>query len=428
MSRFLRLSTIALLPIFTLLLGWQLGARYEQTILQEAQERLDMLYSGESGSGRLVTDPQKEVDISLLWSVWRLLIKHYIAPEDLEVTPLVFGAIEGMVRAVDDPYTVFMTPSENKDFREALQGTLQGIGAELTLRDGLVVVVAPLKGSPAAKAGLLPEDIITEVDGNDVDGESLNQVVRRIRGKEGTEVKLKIVRPGEREPRTFTIVREEITIPSVESEIKKTQSGSVGYIALNQFGDGSIEEIRNAVKEFKDEPLKGIVIDLRFNGGGYLEGAVELTSLFLTQGEVVSVERREGEPERHYVYGRPLLPDVPLAVIINQGSASASEIVAGALQDHGRAKIIGMKSFGKGTVQEVIDLPGGSSLRVTVAHWLTPKGRNLAKEGIEPDIKVDRSTEDYEAERDPQLEAAIEWITDKEDLSKDRLKVVEESE
>lgn len=416
MLRFLRLLTIITLPILTLVLGWQLGVSFEQNALREATAKLDVLY-GRAGSGTVLEDPETEADLSLLYGVWRLLLSHYIAPEELTTQKMLFGAVDGFVRAIGDPYTIFMTPSQNRDFRQALEGKLQGIGAELAFRDDQVVIVAPLKGSPAQKAGLLPEDIIIEVDSVDITGENLNQVVQRIRGKKGTTVTIKILREGSFDPLAFSIVRDDITIPSVESRFIETGSGSIAYIALNQFGDTSIDEFTITLQGFLEQSPKGIIVDLRFNGGGYLEGAVQLTSLFLHQGKVVAVERREGEPEPHYAYGRPVAPDRPLVVLINQGSASASEIVAGALQDHKRATVIGMKSFGKGTVQEVIDLPGGSSLRVTTARWLTPNGKNLGKEGVHPDIVVDRTVSDLENDRDPQLDAALEWLLDHEDVT-----------
>jgi carboxyl-terminal processing protease len=250
-----------------------------------------------------------------------------------------------------------------------------------------------------------------------VAGMSLDEVVSRVRGEKGTTVKIAVYRKQETAPREFVIKRDEITVPSVESEIKTATGGKVGYIALHQFGDHSMDEVREALAEFSGQNLKGIIIDLRFNGGGYLDGAVELTSMFLNEGLVVQVEKRGGETEQLKVLGNAAFASVPLAIMINEGSASASEIVAGALQDQGRAKIIGMTSFGKGTVQDVIDLPGGSSLRVTVAHWLTPKGKNLAKEGIEPDIRIDRSAEDFQTERDPQLDAALVWITEGRDVA-----------
>lgn len=425
MKRAFRIGIIVLLPLITLTLGWGLGARYAQQQVADMMSQLEFLYQGKTASGSLVHDPEKEVNLSLMWGVWRLLQQHYIAPEKLDTTDMLFGATAGLVRALDDPYTTFMTPSENTDFKEGLGGKLHGIGAELTMKDGSVVVVAPLKGSPAQEAGLQPEDVIVKVDGTDITNETLTAVVQRIRGPKGTTVVLTILRPTKPEPMDVTIRRDDITIPSVEAEVKQTASGAVGVIALNQFGDETIGEVETALRDFQraKDPIKGIVIDLRFNGGGYLDGAVELASLFLKQGKVVTVQRREGEPVSHYVNGRPLDPDIPLAVIINEGSASASEIFAGAIQDHQRGVIVGKTSFGKGTVQEVFDLPGGSSLRVTVARWLTPNGKDLSKEGIHPDIAVDRTPEDTAAKRDPQLDAAIEWIFDHEGL--DALKPAE---
>jgi len=280
------------LPLITLVLGWQLGISFEQRQLADEAARLEEMSTGGVGSGETLTDPEQEVNISLLWSVWRMLLRHYIAPDELNSTELLYGAVEGLVRAAGDPYTLFMTPSQNKDFRQSLEGKLQGIGAELAFREGAIVVVAPLKGSPAQRAGLLPEDMITQVDGVDIEGESLNDVVQRIRGKKGTTVALTILREGEFNPRTLSIVRDDINIPSVESKLIETGSGSLGYVALNQFGDTSTAEFRAALETFTDKPVKGIIVDLRFNGGGYLEGAVEITSLFLEKGKIVSVERR----------------------------------------------------------------------------------------------------------------------------------------
>lgn len=416
MQRILRIGVVVLLPLITLSLGWGLGMRYAEAQVADMMSQLEFLYQGKTASGALVHDPEKEVNLSLLWGVWRLLQQHYIAPEKLETTNMLYGATAGLVRALDDPYTSFMTPSENTDFKEGLGGKLHGIGAELTMKDGSVVVVAPLKGSPAQEAGLQPEDIIIEVDGTDISNETLTNVVQRIRGPKGTSVTLTLVRDGASEPIKLTIKRDDIQIPSVEAEVKQTASGAVGVIAINQFGDETIGEVEQALRDFQKgkESISGIAIDLRFNGGGYLDGAVELASLFLKQGKVVTVQRREGEPVSHYVNGRPLDPDLPLAVIINAGSASASEIFAGAIQDHKRGVIVGKTSFGKGTVQEVFDLPGGSSLRVTVARWLTPGGKDLSKEGIHPDIEVDRAPEDIASKHDPQLDAALEWLFDHE--------------
>lgn len=411
MSRALRLFALIGLPLLTLILGIGLGATFERERFETQWNQISNTYSGKSGSGKTVQiDPEQEVDIGLLWEVWRRLGVYYIDPGELEVNTLVFGAVRGMVDSIGDPYTVFMTPSENQQFQSELNGTLEGIGAELTMRDGAVIVVSPLKGSPAQRAGILPEDIITKVNGQDLAGMSLNDVISRVRGKRGTQVKLEIYHKGDIEPVTITITRESIHIPAVESRVIETASGSVGYVSLNMFGSESIPEVVEALEAFDTDKIEGIILDLRFNGGGLLDGAVDLVSLFVAEGKVVTVEHRDQEAEVLDVKGRPMLPDMPLVVIINQGSASASEIVAGALQDYKRATIVGEQSFGKGTVQEVVDIPGGSSLRVTTARWLTPKGLNLGKKGVTPDVIVKRTAEQYQNEIDPQLDKAVELL------------------
>lgn len=394
-------------------LGWQLGTHYQEQILSRRIRQLEVFYGGESGSGKVLSDPEREADLSLLWAVWRLLQQHYIEPTTLTSDKLIMGATEGLVRAVGDPYTVFMEPEENQEFHDGLAGTLQGIGAELQEREETIVIVSPLKGSPAAKAGLLPNDIILTVDDETTEGLHLGEVVSKIRGPKGTKVTLTVFREKEAKPLEFTITRDEIQVPSVEAEVRKTATGSVGILALNQFGEHSIEEVRRELVEFEKQNVDGIVLDLRWNGGGYLEGAVDLASFFLKEGRVVTVESRANGTQHHAVSGKPIFPELPLVILQNEGSASASEIVAGALQDVGRATVIGTKSFGKGTVQEVIELPGGGSLRVTIAKWFTPKGRDLGKEGVVPDIVAERSAEDIQAERDPQLDAALRVVFQK---------------
>ncbi|KKW43145.1 hypothetical protein A2454_03025 [Candidatus Peribacteria bacterium RIFOXYC2_FULL_55_14] len=410
MSKVIRFTTLLLLPVITLLLGLQIGEKLEQQKLSEMSEQLELLYAGQGGSGQTLSNLEEGLDFALLEGIWRLLEKHYIKPEDLKVQPMLFGAATGMVSAIGDRYTTFMTPQTNQNFQQSLQGTLEGIGAELIMKENKVVVVAPLKGSPAMQAGLAPDDIITAVDSVDIAEETLSQVVQRIRGPRGTKVVLTIVRASVPEPFDLSIVRDVFTVPSVEGEVKETASGAIGYIAINQFGEATARELETVERGFTDQNLKGIIIDVRFNGGGYLERAVEIASLFLQQGKVVSVARREGEPEHHYVNGRPLDTQTPLVVLINEGSASASEILAGALKDAKRATIIGRQSFGKGTIQEVFELPGGSSLRITTARWLTPNGTDLSKEGILPDIVVERTNEQMEAGEDPQLDAAMGWF------------------
>ncbi len=410
--KILRTFALGILPLFTLAFGFQIGTSYESHQLLLERSRIEDLYTL-SGSGQIVqSDPEQEVDLSLLWGVWRLLKKRYVEPGDLKIDTMLFGAVRGLVASVGDPYTVFMTPSDTKSFADSLSGTLEGIGAQLDYVDSTVVVIAPLKSSPAEKAGLLPQDIIIKVQDTDVEGLSLDNVVMMIRGPKGSVVTLTVVRKGEPDPVTLTMTRDAIHIPSVESKTQQTPQGTVGIVILNQFGDESIVEIKKALSSFPRN-VHGIILDLRYNGGGYLDGAIDLVSMFLAEGEVVSVHRREGAPEVHKVSGTTIFSDTPLVVLINEGSASASEITAGALQDQKRATVIGMKSFGKGTVQEIVDLPGGSSLRVTTAKWHTPAGHDIGKKGITPDIVIDRSLEEYRAGKDPQLDAALALLSGK---------------
>ncbi len=401
-----RIVFLGILPILTLAVGWQLGL--------SAQQAPDAALNGSfapipSGSGAVQGDPEQEVNIDVLWGVWRLLQSHYIDPGALDARAMVLGAVRGLVAGIGDPYTAFMAPEENQEFRDGLSGHLEGIGAELSLESERVIIVAPLKGSPAETAGLQPRDEILAVDDEDTAGQSLQTVVSKIRGPKGTTVSLTILREGEQDVLTVTITREDITVPSTEYEVRTATGGSVGVLSINQFGDETVPEVRTILRGLQQNPPDALIIDLRYNGGGYLDGAVDLSSMFLTGGTVVHVEGRE-ETVTHNASGRPLLPSIPLAVLVNEGSASASEIVAGALQDHGRAVIVGMQTFGKGTVQEVFELPGGSSMRVTIARWKTPDGRIIEKDGITPDVVIDRTREDAEAERDPQMEEALRAV------------------
>ncbi len=407
--RFLKISTLFLLPFFTLVLGVGIGAMYQSRIYSVQQNRVNQLLEG-TGTGALLTsDPEETVDISMLWTVWRLLQRNYLLPSTLDPSRMVYGAISGLVASLGDPYTLFMTPQDTVAFEDSLAGNLEGIGAELEMRNGEVIVVAPLKSSPADRAGIRSKDSIVKVDDTLVEGKSLTDTVKLIRGPKGTTVTLTIRRPGEDAPMVFSVVRENIHVPSVESRVLTATGGTLGLVTLNQFGDDSMREVRDALSAFPPD-IDGVVLDLRYNGGGYLDGAVDLVSMFVATGAVVSVERRDAPKDVQIVHGNPLIPTLPLVVLINGGSASASEITAGALQDHKRAKILGTQSFGKGTVQEVLDLSGGASLRVTIAKWITPAGQDIATKGIVPDFTVDRTAEDIQLGRDPQLDAAMLYI------------------
>jgi carboxyl-terminal processing protease len=405
--KMVRLLSIVLLLFVLFFLGFQMGARYEWNALQAERDALEDLFTLAGSGATVQVNPEQEVDISLLWGVWRLLSESFIDPEKLTIDEMVYGAVGGMVAAVGDPYTVFMTPEDSQSFEDAMSGTLEGIGAQMDQINGETVVVAPLKGSPAEKAGLLPKDIVLTVNDEDVTGLRLDQVVSKIRGPAGTSVTIGVYREGEDEPVVLTMKRQAIHIPSVEFEIKKAEGGDIALLTINQFGDSTISEAEALLRKFDPASVRGLVLDLRYNGGGYLDGAVELSSMFLQNKTVVTVERRDTEPEVYETRGSPILPDIPMVVLINEGSASASEIVAGALKDHKRATIIGTVSFGKGTVQEVIGLPNGAALRVTTAKWLTPSGHDLGHTGIAPDTVAERTLEQYRKGEDPQLDAAV---------------------
>lgn len=315
------------------------------------------------------------------------------------------GLKKGLARATGDTYTEFFTAEETKQFNEGLNGTFEGIGAELGKEGNLIIVVAPIKGAPAEKAGILPGDIITEINGESAADISVSEAVTKIRGPKGEEVTLTIVREGEE--LEIKIVRDTINIASVEWEMK----GTTGVISIGRFGDDTVSLTRKAAQELKDKGATNFVLDVRGNPGGLLDAAVGVSGVWLPKGTTVLEEKRNGEVVQTFkTDSQPILAGVQTVVLINGGSASASEIVAGALHDHKAATLMGTKSFGKGSVQRVIPLNAGGSLKVTIARWFTPAGKNIDKEGIAPDQEVKITTEQREAKQDPQLDAAINLL------------------
>jgi len=350
----------------------------------------------------------KNIDLNLFWTVWDELEEKYVDLDSVDEEQMVYGAIKGIVNSLDDSYTVFMTPEESEQFSASLEGTLEGIGAELTVEDGDLSVVSPLKSSPAEKAGLLPGDIIYMIEGELANEMTLFDAIMNIRGEKGTTVVLTILREGLSDPFDVSIVRDSIDIESVTVE---ELDGDIMYISVNQFNDKTNDEFGKAVSEMiLDEP-DGIIIDLRFNGGGYLDIAVELLSYLLpSDTEAVTIKRRGQEDDVMDTNGNPKLLNVPLVVLVNGGSASASEILAGAIQDHKRGVVMGTQSFGKGTVQEVESFYDGSSMRITIAKWFTPDDRNINKVGLTPDIIVEIKDEDIDTEYDRQMEEAADYL------------------
>ncbi len=367
------------------------------------------IVSAEVSSGEVVTfeDAPADASLSLFWDVWNSLEKSYVETDKLNTQNQIYGAIAGMVNSLGDPYTVFMTPEETNSFHQSLGGELEGIGAELTVKDGLLMVISPLKGSPAEKAGLLPGDYIYMVDGKLTSDMTLFEAIKAIRGAPNTQVELTVVRKDSVEPIIMKITREKINVPSTEL----TYEGNIAILSVSQFGDSTYAEFEVAVNQLLLKPADGLIIDLRLNGGGYLDTSVEMMSeFFKDKVKAVIVKRRAEDNEVMYTKGNGKLTDIKMAILINEGSASASEILAGAFQDYKRAIIIGTKSFGKGSVQELSSLTDGSSLRMTIAKWYTPNDRSIDHTGITPDTVVEMEPSKIGTEEDIQLQAAIDYL------------------
>lgn len=351
------------------------------------------------------------VDFALFWDVWTKVQEEFVNRSKLDYQKMAYGAISGMLGALDDPYTVFFPPEENKAFSQSMQGNLEGIGAEIGNRKGIITIVAPLKDSPAMKVGLKSGDKIYKINDKMAEGLSVEEAVTLIRGPKGTEVALTVLREGWTEFKEFKITRAVINVPIVKLEMKQVGDKKIAHLALYQFTDNSVAEFERAVQEILSSDAKGLVLDLRGNPGGYLESAVEMASWFLPSGQVVvSEDFGNGKKEEHKSFGINKLGSFPTVVLIDQGSASASEILAGALRDNLKIQLVGEKSFGKGSVQKLESMGSGTALKVTVAKWLTPSGHSIAEQGLEPDVKIGYTAADAEDGLDPQLDKALELL------------------
>ena len=363
------------------------------------------------GKGQVVCPvcPPENLDFSLFWETWSKLQEKYVDKEKFNTQEMIYGAISGMVKSLNDPYTVFLKPEDSKRFIEDVKGTFEGVGMEIGIRKGQLQVIAPLEGTPAQKAGLRPGDKIMKIDDKSTVDMTTDEAVNLIRGPKGTEVTLNIYREEWKEPKDIKVVRGVIEVPSLKWELKED---NIAYIKLYQFSEKASFDFRKAAIEILDSKAERIVLDLRGNPGGYLEISQDIAGWFLSRGEVVVIEDFGKNKEQNFykAEGNEKLLSYPIVILINQGSASASEILAGALRDNRGIKLIGEKSFGKGSVQELEKLKEGSSLKITIAKWLTPKGESITDKGLEPDIKVEMTDEDYEQNKDPQLDKAIEII------------------
>jgi len=366
------------------------------------------------GKSRVVCEicPPEEIDFSLFWEVYHKLQEKFVDKGKFDTQKMIYGAISGMVKSLGDPYTVFFLPEETKRFEEDVKGIFEGVGMEIGIKKGQLQVIAPLEGTPAQKAGLRAGDKILKINDKETVDLTTDEAVNLIRGPKGTEVKLTILREGWEKPKDFKIVRAVIEIPSLKWEVKSAPEGyPIIYLKIYQFSEKASFDFSKAAIEILSEPSQKIILDLRDNPGGYLEVAQDIAGWFLEKGKIVVIEDfGKGEKKEYKSEGNGLFSNYKIVILINKGTASASEILAGALRDNRGILLIGEKSFGKGSVQELEKLREGSSLKITVARWLTPKGNLISDVGLEPDIKVEMTEEDYEEGRDPQLDKAIEVI------------------
>jgi len=371
------------------------------------------------------------VDFEPFWRAWNIVQEKYVSTKPATTTEealatdeeKVYGAIKGLLGSLDDPYTVFFPPEEAKAFQDDISGNFSGVGMEIGIRDNILTVVAPLKGTPASRAGIHSGDRILKIDERSTQDMAVDIAVRLIRGTKGTTVNLSILTDGADEPKLVKIVRDTIQIPTISFDAGPGDDGTeqqglrkdgVFVFRLYNFSAQSPELFRSALQRFIETGSTKLILDLRGNPGGYLEAAVDMASWFLPKSAVVVSEHFGGTetPRVHYSRGYNIFNDnLKMVILVNQGSASASEILAGALQEHGVATLVGEKTFGKGSVQELIPVTGDAQMKLTVARWLTPNGTSLSAGGLNPDVVVEMTREDLEAGRDPQFDRAISLLT-----------------
>ncbi len=387
-----RYSVIVLVSVAIFMLGWGLGS---------GRITADYINKLQSENATL----PKNLDYSSVEQVYDEIKQNYDGK--LTTDTLLNGIKHGLSESTGDPYTEYLNAKETKDFDDSLNGTFSGIGAELGKDAGSIVVVSPIAGYPAQKAGLKSKDVIVSIDDKPASGMTISQAVDSIRGPSGSTVKLQIARDGKE--LNFEIVRETIKIPSVESKII---NGNIGYMKITTFSEETADLAEKSAQEFKNKGVKGVIIDVRGNPGGLLNSAVSLGQLWISEGKVILTERRGGEVIKTHTSDTsdPILKGIPTVVLIDGGSASASEILAGALKDNKAATLMGEKSYGKGSVQNLIQIPSGGVLKVTIARWYTPAGRNIDKQGIVPDKKIKFTDEDIKNKQDPQKDAAVRLL------------------
>ena len=395
------------------------GFQANQLIAEDQPASIFSLFT----SKETAANSKEDIDLEQFWAVWELLDEKFTSAsstENLSDEERINGAIQGMVDSYNDPYTVFLPPAQNADFTEDISGNFSGIGMEVGIKDKMITVISPLPDIPSEKAGLFPGDLVVKINGESTEGMSIDDAVNRIRGEKGTNVTLSIYREGDLEIKDYTITRDTINIPTVKTEIKD----GVFIVRLYSFNAIAEAKMQEAMREFVSSKSKTLILDLRGNPGGYLQGAVAIASFYLPTGKIV-VRESFGENKEEKIYrsqGKTIKDFNPknFVVLVDNGSASASEILAGALKEHGVATVIGTNTFGKGSVQELINLPSGAALKVTVARWLTPNGISISEKGLEPNILINRTPKQRLEGVDPQQDSAINFLKGKEVKSEEK--------
>ncbi len=420
-----RLKKVALIILVLVLIVVSFGSGMyvsQKTEVIKEMAKKEVIYLGQltgkysQGRQDLLT---QDINFDLFWEVWDALKKDYVDKDKLNEKEMFYGALKGLVASLGDPYTVFMDPKLSQEFSDDLAGTFEGIGAKIGIRKEILTIIAPLEGMPAQKAGLKPGDKVYAIDGESTAGITIDEAVSTIRGPKGTDVTLTIFREGSNKTQDITITRGLIIVKSIKTETISSTEGeekgdeNIFVLKITNFNNDTLGLFNKAVREILTKDPVGIILDLRSNPGGYLDTAIEIASEWIEEGIIVTEKFSEEKKDEYLSRGRARLKDYPTVVLVNQGSASASEIVAGALRDYKKATIVGEQTFGKGSVQTLKEFRDGSAAKITVAKWLTPNGDSINDAGIKPDIEIEMTSEDYEEDKDPQMEKAIEILKNK---------------
>lgn len=414
MNKVNKLVGVAILVVITFSLGIFAGRQVESGFVDALDPTKIVRFTGDTNGGDIDIE---NVDFGLFWNVWKQMTSDYVDKEKVDEKEMFYGAIQGMVNSYGDPATLYLTPEETAAFNDSTAGNLfSGIGAEMGYKDGLIVIISPLKGSPASSAGIQPGDVVLAVDGVDVTtNDSLFDIVLKIRGEEGTDVTLTVLHTDESTPVDITITRGQITVSSMEFKLSE-KDPSIAIFDVSRFTEADLRSWQNKwdqmVSQFQESNAEALIIDLRGNPGGFFNAAVYAANEFLKEGTIVSKQQdQRGAVTDFTVTRKGKLLDVPVVVLVNNGSASASEIMSGALQKNNRATVVGIPTYGKGTAQDVRSFPDGSSLHITTLKWLLPDGTWINPDDpIIPDVNIDLTDEDFKQGIDPQMDSAIDIL------------------